>query len=124
MATAEEQAWPLILLNSPLMGAVSGSFLYTDQGWEDYFGSGRWDETRLGKLTDFVAESKALGMEVGVLIGIVILTQTASLVGKNAALGGRILVWAVMREIGPLFAAIAVISRSRFCLASRPVAGP
>lgn len=32
MATAEEQAWPLILLNSSLMGAVSGSFLYTDQG--------------------------------------------------------------------------------------------
>jgi len=33
MATAEEQAWPLILLNSPLNGAVSGSFLYTDQGF-------------------------------------------------------------------------------------------
>ncbi len=33
MATAEEQAWPLILLNSSLMGAVSGSFLYTDQGF-------------------------------------------------------------------------------------------
>jgi len=32
MATAEEQAWPLILLNSQLMGTVSGSFLYTDQG--------------------------------------------------------------------------------------------
>lgn len=33
MATAEEQAWPLILLNSPLNGAVTGSFLYTDQGF-------------------------------------------------------------------------------------------
>lgn len=33
MATAEEQAWPLILMNSPLCGAVTGSFLYTDQGW-------------------------------------------------------------------------------------------
>lgn len=33
MATAEEQAWPLVLLNSPLNGAVSGSFLYTDQGF-------------------------------------------------------------------------------------------
>ena len=32
-ATAEEQAWPLILLNSPLNGAVSGSFVYTDQGF-------------------------------------------------------------------------------------------
>jgi NAD(P)-dependent dehydrogenase (short-subunit alcohol dehydrogenase family) len=33
MATAEEQAWPLILLNSPLNAAVSGAFLYTDQGF-------------------------------------------------------------------------------------------
>ena len=33
MATAEEQAWPLILLNCSLMGAVSGAFLYTDQGF-------------------------------------------------------------------------------------------
>ena len=55
---------------------------------------------------------------IGALLGIVILTQTASLVGKNAALGGRILVWAVMREIGPLFAAIAVISRSSSAVAA------
>jgi NAD(P)-dependent dehydrogenase (short-subunit alcohol dehydrogenase family) len=33
MATAEEQAWPLILLNSPLNAAVTGTFLYTDQGF-------------------------------------------------------------------------------------------
>jgi NAD(P)-dependent dehydrogenase (short-subunit alcohol dehydrogenase family) len=33
MATAEEQAWPLILINSNLCGAVTGSFLYTDQGF-------------------------------------------------------------------------------------------
>lgn len=33
MATAEEQAWPLILLNSPMNAAVSGAFLYTDQGF-------------------------------------------------------------------------------------------
>jgi NAD(P)-dependent dehydrogenase (short-subunit alcohol dehydrogenase family) len=33
MATAEEQAWPLILMNSALCGAVTGSFLYTDQGF-------------------------------------------------------------------------------------------
>lgn len=32
MATPEEQAWPLILLNSPLNAAVTGSVLYTDQG--------------------------------------------------------------------------------------------
>ncbi|MFK4872330.1 SDR family oxidoreductase [Novosphingobium sp. ZW T3_23] len=33
MATAEEQAWPLILLNSPLNRVITGSFLYTDQGF-------------------------------------------------------------------------------------------
>ncbi|MBV1690586.1 SDR family oxidoreductase [Novosphingobium sp. G106] len=33
MATAEEQAWPLILLNSSLCATVTGSFLYTDQGF-------------------------------------------------------------------------------------------
>ncbi len=33
MATAEEQAWPLILLNCSLMGSVSGAFLLTDQGF-------------------------------------------------------------------------------------------
>jgi NAD(P)-dependent dehydrogenase (short-subunit alcohol dehydrogenase family) len=33
MATAEEQAWPLLLLNSPLNAAVTGAVLYTDQGF-------------------------------------------------------------------------------------------
>jgi NAD(P)-dependent dehydrogenase (short-subunit alcohol dehydrogenase family) len=33
MATPEEQAWPLILLNSPLNATVSGVLLYTDQGF-------------------------------------------------------------------------------------------
>lgn len=33
MATGEEQAWSLILLNSPLNAAVTGTVLYTDQGY-------------------------------------------------------------------------------------------
>jgi len=33
MATPEEQAWPLVLLNSPLNNTVSGVVLYTDQGF-------------------------------------------------------------------------------------------
>lgn len=33
MASAEEQAWPLILLNSPLNAAVTGAVFYTDQGF-------------------------------------------------------------------------------------------
>jgi phospholipid/cholesterol/gamma-HCH transport system permease protein len=55
---------------------------------------------------------------IGALIGIIVLTQAASLVGKNAALGGQILVWAVVRELGPLFAAIIVISRSSSAVAA------
>ncbi len=55
---------------------------------------------------------------LGSLIGVIVLTQTASLVGKNAALGGRILVWTVIRELGPLFAAIIVISRSSSAVAA------
>jgi NAD(P)-dependent dehydrogenase (short-subunit alcohol dehydrogenase family) len=33
MATAEEQAWPLVLLNSQRNAVVSGTVLYTDQGF-------------------------------------------------------------------------------------------
>jgi NAD(P)-dependent dehydrogenase (short-subunit alcohol dehydrogenase family) len=33
MATAEEQAWSLLLLSSPLNAAVTGAMLYTDQGY-------------------------------------------------------------------------------------------
>ena len=55
---------------------------------------------------------------IGALLGVIVLTQVASLVGKNAALGGQILVWAVIRELGPLFAAIIVISRSSTAVAA------
>lgn len=33
MAHAEEQAWPMVLLNSPLNAVVTGEVLYTDQGF-------------------------------------------------------------------------------------------
>ncbi|MCY2930343.1 MAG: hypothetical protein NTV86_12755 [Planctomycetota bacterium] len=46
------------------------TLLYTDQGWEDYFGSGLWDETRLGKIEAFVQAARASGMAVGVLVGL------------------------------------------------------
>jgi len=48
MATAEEQAWPLVLLNSPLMGAVTGSFLYTDQGFASGVFTGAIDASIMG----------------------------------------------------------------------------
>jgi phospholipid/cholesterol/gamma-HCH transport system permease protein len=55
---------------------------------------------------------------IGVLLGLVVHTQIASLAGANAALAGRALVWTVVREIGPLFAAILVISRSSSAVAA------
>lgn len=48
MATAEEQAWPLILLNSPLNAAVTGSFLYTDQGFASGVFTGAIDAGFMG----------------------------------------------------------------------------
>lgn len=55
---------------------------------------------------------------IGLLIGVVVLTQIANLAGDDAALAGRVLVWAVVRELGPLFAAILVITRSSSAVAA------
>lgn len=43
MATPEEQAWPLVLLNSPLNATVSGGVLYTDQGFTGGAATGSLD---------------------------------------------------------------------------------
>ena len=48
IATAEEQAWPLILLNSPLNGAVTGAFLLTDQGFASGVYTGAIDPSFMG----------------------------------------------------------------------------
>jgi NAD(P)-dependent dehydrogenase (short-subunit alcohol dehydrogenase family) len=40
MATATEQAWPLVLLSSEVMGVVSGTVLYSDQGMAAGFFTG------------------------------------------------------------------------------------
>lgn len=55
---------------------------------------------------------------IGTLIGIVTITQVANIVGLNAVLTGRILIWTVVRELGPLFVAIIVIARSGTAIAS------
>jgi phospholipid/cholesterol/gamma-HCH transport system permease protein len=49
---------------------------------------------------------------LGTLIGIVIITQATNIAGANAVLTGKILIWSVSRELGPLFAAIVIIARS------------
>lgn len=47
MATAEEQAWPLVLLNSPLNNVVTGAVLYTDQGFAGGLLTGALDTSSL-----------------------------------------------------------------------------
>jgi NAD(P)-dependent dehydrogenase (short-subunit alcohol dehydrogenase family) len=47
MATAEEQAWPLVLLNSPRNAVVSGTVLYTDQGFTGGAATGSLDLTAM-----------------------------------------------------------------------------
>lgn len=55
---------------------------------------------------------------IGALIGIVIITQVSNIVGTNPLLIGKILVWTVIRELGPLFAAILIIARSATAITS------
>lgn len=55
---------------------------------------------------------------MGVLIGIAIITQVTNLAGLNPLLIGKILVWTVVRELGPIFAAIIIIARSSSAVAS------
>lgn len=48
MATAEDQAWPLVLLNSPLNATITGTFLYTDQGFASGVMTGAIDPSFMG----------------------------------------------------------------------------
>jgi phospholipid/cholesterol/gamma-HCH transport system permease protein len=49
---------------------------------------------------------------IGALVGIVIITQVSNIVGLNVVLTGKVLIWAVVRVLGPLMAAIIIIARS------------
>lgn len=55
---------------------------------------------------------------IGLVVGLAIITQVSSLAGHTTDLTGRILGWVVVRELGPLFAAIIVIARSGTAVAA------
>jgi phospholipid/cholesterol/gamma-HCH transport system permease protein len=55
---------------------------------------------------------------IAMLAGIVITTQITSLVGQNARLMADILLWTIVRELGPVLTAIIVIARSSSATAS------
>lgn len=66
--------------------------------------------------TGFEAFGKVALM--GLLIGVVIITQIANIVGIESLLVGKILTWTVVRELGPIFCAIIIIARSCTAIAS------
>ena len=68
----------------------------------------------------FFTGVEALGIVAvfGLLSGALVITQITSLVGGNSELTVKILIWTVVREVGPLFAAIIIIARSSSAIAS------
>src|SRR3990170_3746746 len=62
----------------------------------------------------FFTGVEALGIVAvfGLLSGALVITQITSLVGGDSELTVKILIWTVVREVGPLFAAIIIIARS------------
>lgn len=63
-------------------------------------------------------QASGIIISISVLLGIVIITQTVSLVGHNGNLIGKILVWVVLRELAPLLTAIVIIARSGTAIAT------
>jgi phospholipid/cholesterol/gamma-HCH transport system permease protein len=55
---------------------------------------------------------------IALLSGALVITQIISLMGANSELVLRVLVWVVVRELGPLFAAILIIARSSPAIAA------
>lgn len=63
-------------------------------------------------------ESLKIIIIISLTIGTVLITQIISLVGAgNESLIGKVLVWVVIREVGPLLTAIIVIARSGTAIA-------
>jgi len=63
-------------------------------------------------------EASGIIVTIAVILGTVVITQVAGLVGANGALTGKILVWVVLRELAPLLTAIIVIARSGTAIAA------
>ena len=55
---------------------------------------------------------------VGLLVGLIVVTQITNLVGRNELLTIQILIWTIVRELAPLLSAIVIIARSSSAFAS------
>ncbi|AMV71389.1 ABC transporter permease [Desulfuromonas carbonis] len=64
-------------------------------------------------------ESAKVIIVISMAIGTVIIAQVMLLVGSaNASLTGKVLIWTVVRELGPMLTALIVIARSGAAIAS------
>ena len=55
---------------------------------------------------------------VGIVVGLVVVTQINHLVGRNELLTLQIMIWTIVRELAPLLTAIVIIGRSSSAFAS------
>lgn len=55
---------------------------------------------------------------VAFLTGLIVVTEINNLVGRNELLTIQVMVWAIMRELGPLLTVMVIIGRSSSALAS------
>lgn len=55
---------------------------------------------------------------MGFLTGLIMVTQVSNLVGRNELLTLQVLIWTVVRELGPLLTAIVLVGRSSSAIAS------
>lgn len=81
---------------------------------------GRWPVRQVFYKQIYFTGIEALGAisVIATLAGIAITTQIVSLAGADKALTSRIMLWTIVRELGPLFAAIVVTARSSSATAS------
>ena len=54
---------------------------------------------------------------IGLLLGVIVSTQTFSLAGGDSSLVVKVMAWVIVWEVGPLFAAIIIIARSGSAIA-------
>jgi phospholipid/cholesterol/gamma-HCH transport system permease protein len=55
---------------------------------------------------------------VAFLVGLIVITELNNLVGGDVAATNKVLIWVVVRELGPLIAAIVMVGRSSSAFAS------
>lgn len=55
---------------------------------------------------------------IGLVVGLVVVTQINNLVGRNELLTLQIMIWTIVRELAPLLTAIVIIGRSSSAFAS------